>query len=168
MSQSEYEFEMFDLRKAVLSTVAEHVRENDFVSAKHNAARLIERRAQGDASDRRQAAEAFKTSFDRARETIDDGGDYDLDIDPFPADGILVDHDAEIDPTTEIDGDVVEVVTSIKDEGWGQTEETVYPVVDHPSGFRICTCGAQKYYIVGPHTLARVIERNWKDAPMPA
>lgn len=170
MSQtSDYTFDMFDLRKIVLATVAENVRNDDLVAAKHDAARLIRNQADGDASDRQQAAKAFKTSFDRARETIEEGGDYDLDIDTFPSDGILHDHDAEIDPTTDIEGDVVEVLTSIKTEGWGQPEKNIYPVVEHqPSGYRVCTCPAQKYYIVCPHTLARIIERNWQAAPVPA
>lgn len=169
MSQSntsDYQFEMFDLRRRVLAGIAECARNDDIHSAKFDAARLIRTHAKGDAE---KAAKAFKTSFDRALETVRGTSEYEIDIEEFPADGILTadDHDAEIDPTREIDGDVAEIITSTKKEGWSE-EETVYPIVAHPSGFRVCTCGAQKYYIVCPHTLARVIERNWTKAAVPA
>ncbi len=170
MSQTEdYQFEMFGLRKQLLALVAECARDDDLRRAKREGASLIRRNANGDADQRRKAAKAFKSSFDRAVETVNDGGDYDLEIADFPSDGILTgdDHDAEIDPTREIDGSVAELITSIKRERFS-TEKTTYPVIDHPSEFRICTCGAQKYYIVCPHTLARVIERNWANAPLPA
>jgi hypothetical protein len=159
-AEYDYQFEMFDLRKDVLALVAMHVRDGDFVLAKHAAKREILRRAEGDAS---KAADAFGTSFDKAKEMVQEGGNHAIHIDAMPS--ILPDHDAEINPNTEIDGDVVEVVTSVDTSSFRESK-SVYPVVDHPSGFRVCTCGAQKYYITCPHTLARVIEMNWSEAPV--
>lgn len=165
-----YHFEMFDLRKAVLDTVATHARDDDLDAAKREAKRLIKLRAKPtENTTPAEAASAFGTSFDRAVDTVTGDGDYAIDIEDFPPDGVLRNkyHDGVINPATEIDGDVVEILTSRK--GSGRDEEiTVYPVVAHPSGFRICTCPAQRYGIVCPHTLARVIERNWTRAPVPA
>lgn len=156
---SDYEFEMFDLRKDVLAAVAEKAREGDLVGAKHEAKRLILRRATKNPS---KNANAFETSFEKARDMVTEGGDYDLEIEDMPP--ILDGHDAEIDPSTEIEGEPIEVITSSEKTGFGEPDTSTYPVVAHPSGFRICTCGAQKYYIICPHTLARVLERNWEGA----
>lgn len=162
MSTNAYKFEMGELRKDVLATVAEYARQDDLTTAKHRAKGMISRRADENPV---KAAKAFETSFERAVETVKDGGDYDIEIEVMPP--ILNDHDAEIDPTAEIDGDPVEVITSTKTDGW-TAETSTYPIIDHQSsGFRICTCAAQKYYIVCPHTLSRVIERNWPNAPLP-
>ena len=161
-AQSDYQFEMFDLRKDVLACVAVNARDDDLIRGRSNAKQMILRRGEGDAA---KAAKAFGTSFDKAVEMVKEGGDYDLEIESFPDDGILADHDAEINPTTEIEGDVAEIVTSTDNSSF-RSSTSVYPVIDHPSGFRVCTCGAQKYYITCPHTLARVLEMNWSEAPL--
>lgn len=162
MSATDYSFEMSALRKDVLGIVADHVRDGDFAGAKHAAAREIRRHSP---ENPEQDAKAFRTSFDKAKTMVEDGGRYDIDIDPMPA--LLPDHDAELTPGLEINGEVTEVVTSYDHSGFGDPDTSVYPVVDHGSGFRVCTCGAQKYYTACPHTLARVVERNWADAPLP-
>ncbi|WP_167880052.1 hypothetical protein [Halorhabdus rudnickae] len=153
---------MFDLRKRVLAAVAEYAREDRLTQAKHEGARLIQRLGEGDAE---KAAQAFRTSFDKAKEMIGEDVGYDLEIREMPP--ILEDHDGEIEPH-EIAGETVEVARSVNKTGFGQRESSLYPIVAHPSGYRVCTCPAQKYYIVCPHTLARVIERNWPEAPLPA
>jgi len=160
-SDTEYHFELFDLRRAVLDTVATHARNDDLDRAKDEAKRMIQLRGENPEKD----ASAFETSFDRALETVTDTAEYEIEIEEFPDDGILPAkyHDAAINPSTEIDGDTVEILTSRKEDGL-----SVYPIVSHPSGFRVCTCPAQRYFIVCPHTLARVLERNWAQAPIPA
>lgn len=161
MSATEYEFEMFDLRKELLAMVAENAREDQLHRARNEGARRILTRGEGNVE---KAAKAFKTSFDKAKEIVEKGGDHDLEIEEMPA--ILEDHDGEIQPG-EIDGKAVELIRSIDQSGFGEPQTSLYPVVDHPSGYRVCTCPSQKYYVLCPHTLARVIERNWPEAPLP-
>jgi len=159
-TKSEYKFTMFDLRKDVLATVADRARENDLATAKIEGKRLILNRAKGDSL---KAAKAFETSFEKAVDMVSNSDDYELYHHEMPP--ILANHDAEIDPTTEIEGNVVEVVKSYDNTSF-PPKESIYPIISHPSGFQVCTCGAQKYYITCPHTLARTLQMNWADAVM--
>lgn len=92
----------------------------------------------------------FGTIFENAVEIVT--GKKEINIE----DAILNDHDGEIEPS-EIDGESVEVVKSYSGNQ--------YPVVQHPSGYRICTCPSQKYQLVCKHTVARILERNWRGTP---
>ncbi|ERJ05105.1 Zinc finger SWIM-type protein [Halorhabdus tiamatea SARL4B] len=162
MAQSDdYEFEMFSLRKDTLALVAKEVREGNLTKAKRKGKNEIETRSEGDAQEN---GKAFVSSFEKGVEMVEAGGDYEIEIADMPS--ILEEHDAEIDPNTEINGEAAGVIRSHDHSGFGEAETSTYPVVHHESGFRVCTCAAQKYYIVCPHTLARVIERNWADAPV--
>jgi hypothetical protein len=152
----EYSFEMFDLRRELLAMVAAEIRDGNPRVAKRKGARMVRQRSEWN-GDRN--ADAFETAFERARELISDDGDTDIEIEDAPSiirDG---DHDGVIQGP-EIDGDVAELIHSIDRSGFGDPETTTYPVVDHASGYRVCTCPAQKNFIVCKHTLARVIERN--------
>ena len=164
MSTNQYQFEMFQLRKDVLATVAEHARNDELWKAKIEAKRMIRRRA--DSGNPTKVAKAFATSFKKARAFIEKGGNTELNI-KGARNRILTDHDSGIDPSTDIEGDVVELIESVDDSGWGEPDVSEYPVVAHPSGYRVCTCPSQQYHIVCKHTLARVIERNWPNAPLP-
>lgn len=164
-STDDYEFEMFDLRKRLLAGIAECVREGDFHKAKTEAKHIIRLNAEGNGEAVDKQVKAFATSFDKARELVEEGGDTNLEIADMPP--ILEDHDGEIEGD-EIVGDAVELVRSVDRSGFGDPETSLYPVVDHPSGYRVCTCPSQKYHLVCKHTLARIIERDWEDAPVPA
>lgn len=161
MATQEYEFEMFDLRKTVLALVAEHAREDTLSEAKFDGKRLIRRYAESNAS---KAASAFATAFENAMEMVREDTKLEIEIEDA-SQRILADHDGEIAPS-EIEGEVTELIRSIDKTNF-TTEESEYPVVQHSSGFRVCTCPAQKYYIVCKHTLARVIERNRREVPAP-
>jgi len=155
-SDSDYTFEMFDLRENLLAAVAKQVREGEPRLAEQDGKRMILRNATKNNS---QNAKAFQTAFENAQELITDGGDTELKVEEAPALLRDDDHDGVIEGH-QIDGRVVELIRSIDRSGWGESEETVYPVVAHDSGHRVCTCPSQKYHIVCKHTLARVIERN--------
>lgn len=159
-TQSDFTFEMDSLRRDVLAIVAVEIRKGSPQEAKIQGKREIKTRSMTNA---REHARAFVSAFDRALKMLEKGGDYIEVLDTPP---IVEDHDAEIDPETEIHGEIVGTIRAHHRSG--ERETKTYPVVqEEKSGFRVCTCGEQKEHTVCEHTLARVIERNWGDAPVP-
>jgi len=63
---------------------------------------LIKIHGKGDEKERARVAKAFKTSFDRAVETVKEGGRYNLSIQDIDSTGIIYSehHDGEIDVLT--------------------------------------------------------------------
>jgi len=155
-SDSSYTFEMFDLRRALLAKVAQEIRNGNPRQAKREGKRLVLARSTRNNS---RNAKAFATAFENARDLIADDGDVDLEIESAPPVVRFEAHDGAI-KGHQIDGPVTELIRSIDRSGWGDPEESVYPVIDHESGYRVCSCPAQKNFIVCKHTLARIIERN--------
>jgi hypothetical protein len=155
-SDTEYSFEMFALRRDLLAMVAEKVREGQPEVAKQKGKTMVLRRSSKHNS---RNAEAFETAFENAQDMIAAGGNVELEIEAAPPVLRDEDHDGVI-VGSEIDGRVTEIIRSIDNSGWGGSEESIYPVVAHDSGYRVCLCPAQKNFIICKHTLARVIERN--------
>jgi len=155
---SQYEFEMTDTRKALLSTIAEKVRKEDLSLAKHKAVTILRRRGVS-----RKNIEAFKTAFDKALEMVGNHDDETprIEIEDMPP--ILENSDGAIRPS-EINGTEEIVIRSVKREDKYSQRETVsvYPVYRTPERYYVCSCPSQKYHTdtVCKHTIFRVIERN--------
>lgn len=152
----DYNFEMHSLRREILQQLADGSRNcssrHELNSLKHQLQRYIRRNCEPKQKSRSEVASEFGTIFDNAVDIVT--GRKEIAIEDMPA--ILDDHDGAIE-SSEIDGDAVEVIESYS--------SNMYPVVQHPSGFRVCTCPSQKYQLVCKHTVARIIERNWRGTP---
>lgn len=154
-----YEFELHDLREDILRMTAEGARgcesPYELRELKFQIQKYIRRNVTKTKKSPAEVAQEFGTSFENAVSVVT--GNAEMEIEEMPP--LLEDHDGEIQPT-EIDGESVEVIRT----GNSQNPST-YPVVQHDSGYRICTCPSQKYHLVCKHTLARIIERNWMGTP---
>jgi hypothetical protein len=154
-----YKFELHDLREDILRKTAEGARccesQYELREVKFEIQKQIRRKVTDTKKSPSEVAQEFGTSFENGIDIVT--GESKMEIEDMPP--LLEDHDGAIKPS-EIDGESIEVIHTRTG-----SESTEYPVVNHSSGYRICTCPSQKYHLVCKHTLARIIERNWKGTP---
>lgn len=155
-------FEMHECRRGAMCQIARVTRDSDsreqLQDAVYEVGDYILETVEPRNKDTYDILRDFFTSFRSAEKIVFDRSSRSMHI--RDATEIPDDHDGEILPSM-CDGQVIGVISS---ERPGRDSPNEYPVYEI-DGYRICSCGGQRYRLLGPHTIARIIERNTKLEP---
>ncbi len=156
-----YEFKMFDLRKKLLQSISCEIRnissKAELFDIKWDMSDLIEKEIKPKKNPPETVSKRFRSSFEVACEIVLE--DTPRRILPVKICEIPDQHDGEIEPI-HIDGYPIELILSYKPDNGGIINR--YPVYHHSSDYRVCSCPAQRYNMLCPHTISRLIDRNMK------
>lgn len=161
--EQDYEFKMFEEREQILQKLSDEIMKCEtkleLNRAKMDVKAFIRHKINTKNKDMSQVLKTFGTSFENAKEMVFTNRENMRFEREFQQIMRYEDHDGEIRPE-EIDGNISSMIIRNKNKETKETKK--YPIVEHSSGHRVCTCPSQKYNIVCKHTIARYIIRNFK------